>query len=48
MSSGGLLKTAEKKLRKPATVKAQVLFRARVLGDRRTALRRYQLHEIIF
>jgi hypothetical protein len=48
MSSGGLLKTTEKKSRKPPIVKVHFLFGTRVLVDRRTAPRRYQLHEIVF
>jgi len=48
MSSGGLLKIADKKLRKPAIFEVLVLSGTRVLCDRRTGPRRYQLREIVF
>jgi len=48
MSSGGLLTTADKKLRKPAIGKVHFLFGTRVIFDRRTGPPRYQLREIVF
>jgi len=45
MSSGALLNIADKKLRKPAILKVLVLCETRVLVDRRTGPRRYQLRE---